>query len=63
MSETVIPKRDIRKLKLEELKEFFELPPEEQEVLADVINKRIIERKRNEIINFLVAHRRPNEAG
>ena len=40
-----------------------ELPPEEQEVLADVINKTIIERKRNEIINDVIQGRKDYKEG
>ncbi|TAL70862.1 MAG: hypothetical protein EPN82_00740 [Bacteroidetes bacterium] len=40
-----------------------ELPPEEQEVLADVINKRIIERKRNEIINDVIQGEKDYQEG
>ncbi|MBI5324680.1 MAG: hypothetical protein HZB41_05325 [Ignavibacteriae bacterium] len=40
-----------------------ELPYEEQEVLVDIINKRIIERKRNEIINDVIQGRKDYQEG
>lgn len=40
-----------------------ELPPEEQEVFAEVINKRIIERKRNVIINDVNQGRKDYQEG